>query len=389
MTTEERKRKREAFENEHRRPEQLEDSKAFDDGVPPQDQAPPHKAQPAWSMPAVTLRVLGAASAKILVELSMHPEETIQALKLRVAHETGFCVREQQLLHNGQVLPRQGTLEEALPGASTSSNVVELQLVRMTVPRLHLFKPCSAPELAERYGDFLSLQFGAGYGEESLYDVAANHLAMDSAPEHARRVADMLRSALGKASQKVLFCDLNGCSDADPVLGGEVVVISSPSEDPKEACLLALEVLNHNDGWEDSDNWVLAKVEGRDWNLHVKDKELANVWEDEEDEEGKEDQEYGEGKEDKECKECKDGEEGEEDKEGKEEGEGKDGEEGKADNSLEARIQAGTKIMAEHLTKHFCFEFDECVVERSAVIKGGYTNDGNIVGILTGSRMPL
>jgi len=56
---------------------------------------------------------------------------------------------------------------------------------------------------------------------------------------------------------------------------------------------------------------------------------------------------------------------------------------------LEARIQAGTKIMAEHLTKHFCFEFDECVVERSAVIKGGYTNDGNIVGILTGSRMPL
>merc|ERR1712232_370333 len=85
---------------------------------------------------------------------------------------------------------------------------------------------------------------------------------MGNAPAAAKKVAEALRSAMPNLDSLPL--NLNRFAGYDPKwAGGEVIVISSPGEDPKQSCIAALGVQEEHvkNMTEKSDAAFLSKME--------------------------------------------------------------------------------------------------------------------------------
>jgi len=146
---------------------------------------------------------------------------------------------------------------------------------------------------------------------------------MDSAPTTAGEVAN----DMAKAAPNLEDTRVDG-SESDE--NGEIIVISNAGDDPKLACFKALALLDRDPEDHDETNlWKSATVEMKNWGEHL---------------------EFGFNEDDPE--------------------------------DLDAGLLAITKVMAERLSGHFKFSFDEDVV-CAPVIYGGYAADGSIVGVLS------
>jgi len=245
-------------------------------------------------------------------------------------------MRIDKLLHDGKELAHSQMLQDA-----HMEEHANLYAIVCGIPRLHLYKPCSAMELAERRDRWA---FG---DDENLCKEGVQHCGMETAPETGREVAD----AISKAADIEEICIVRSESDD----AGSIVVISSPGPDPKRACLEALAVLEEGDfdgllsdyssdgGDEGLDSiWKRATLKKRDFQKCMQKGFTFSGY-----------------------RYKKDKHDDDDDPE-----------------NLAAKLWAVTKIMADTLTQHFVFSFTDAIVT-APVLFGGYASDGSIVGIVS------
>lgn len=256
---------------------------------------------------------------------------------------TGAGTLLQGLLADSQAISSMQTVAEL--GLSSGS---VLQAVVGKNPALYLFNPCSAVELAERYGSFLHPKC------KDVFDKSVMHRGMSEAPEAARDIATALAGAFGTVLQEFALD-----RDEDFDHGSEVIVISNASADTKQTCLDALGIPKEpsaeiaDDFPEKINNFYdLALVSAEDWSQHLehglRTKEPPDDNEDEEEDD-----------------------------------------EDKDDQKVPSELIAGTRLMAERLRDHFTFRFKAAqtdFIHEEPVIFGGFADDGSIVGVLTGQH---
>ena len=110
----------------------------------------------------------------------------------------------------------------------------EVKAVLNGKPELFLDKACSARLLGQRYGWD---NFGSGplfEAMEESVDADAQLRGIAEAPELAQEVA----KAMQESAPNLEYFPIVGSSECER--GGEVIIIASPGEDPKAACLRAL-----------------------------------------------------------------------------------------------------------------------------------------------------
>eukprot|EP00930_Biecheleria_cincta_P058498 TRINITY_DN44322_c0_g1_i1.p1 TRINITY_DN44322_c0_g1~~TRINITY_DN44322_c0_g1_i1.p1 ORF type:complete len:435 (-),score=95.61 TRINITY_DN44322_c0_g1_i1:119-1396(-) len=207
------------------------------------------------------------------------------------------------------------------PAADSASSGKRLKAASES-PVLHLFEPMSAQALSKKSGGCDGWCVGGG-SMENLCQPNVTHKGMSSVTAGAKKVAERMHKALADATLPA--------SESDTT--GRVIVISSPGEDVKDACLKALAIQKEVG---DTNIWELAEVTGKDWGAKADSGFLFN--------------------DDDECDD--DGED--EDK---------------------SKVKATTKIMAEQLGDHFEFNFSDAIIV-APVIYGGRVDDC-IVGVLS------
>lgn len=282
---------------------------------------------------SLVLKVNYAASGAELASLTWSSKGSVEDLKeeLRKKLEPGKVVRT--LLKENYPLP-DGTLEDAgVENGAILNAVIDVE------PILFLFKPCTASELCSRHQDWCAGE------EEDLVQSERAHLAMDQAPEVARKVAEELNEACpGLGGFQV-------CRSSEGDSPGELLVIANAGEDPKKSCLKALVFPKDSEEWQDKVDendpectglWALATLEKVEWKDYL-DKGF-NAHKDDDPETMVAD--------------------------------------GLSSEELEEYRKA-TKIMNEKLEKHFIFNFSDDA-QVAPMIWGGYASDGCIVGIISG-----
>lgn len=199
-------------------------------------------------------------------------------------------------------------------------------------PQLFVFgEPCSALELEKRHDDWCGPDIG---GSSDLCAADIMHGKMSDAPAASKEIAELLQKAMPNLQDTQMMMSSES-SD-----GGEVIVISSPGDDPKVACLKALAMKQGN--LEAASK--AATLLDMNWRDHA---EVG--FNRDPDEEFLPDEEFEDMEEDR---------------------------------QMFDDVLKGTGIMNDKLVKHFLFNFlDSFSV--APVIYGGYASDGNIVGILS------
>lgn len=233
---------------------------------------------------------------------------------LQIHLQPGFCIQE--LFYGVLVLENvQQTLVEAgLP----AEGCVRLTVVVGEYPTLHLFEACSGVELAERCGGWI---VGGAAATTCVAD-SVQHCSMSQAPCVAKHLAETLKDVCGPSLAKNQVVQSSEGSD-----GGEVVVIAGPGDDPKQACIKALAILDHIKNCHIESLWGEATLEEKHFSDCLENGESFHAYE--------------------------------------------------CDSFLRA-----TRVMVDHLSRHFEFNFSEKFVV-APVIYGGYASDGCIVGILS------
>lgn len=268
--------------------------------------------------------VINFVSGGILAKVAAEPSWSANRLKkvLQDYVEIGKTIKS--LLKGHEELSGEETLS-----SRGVSNGDSLQVVLVSVPTLHSFKPCSARELSSRRGCYGHWEIG-GESSEHIVEEGVQHRDMSCAPLVGREVACAMATA-APSLEKIMVVS----SESDE--RGEIIVISNPGDDAKLACIKALAILEVEPKMFKSPNiHDAACLEERDWNSYL-DRGFNMEDDDEEDE----------------------------DEEG------------------HSELLALTGIMAKQLTRHFHFSLDEGIVV-APVIFGGFASDGSIVGVLSG-----
>jgi len=260
------------------------------------------------------------------------------------------------------VLKPSDTLGEV--GLVTGSIV---QATVRSTPALYLGSPCSSAELSKRRGPWYVHTWGdcGGGGVAELVSGKMQHHLLDKAPADARAVATALQAAAPKLAEKRVCLADHGLE------GGEVIVIANAGEDPRKTCLQALRVRAQvedisDDLWESGECSLVSEEESRQktWMKYRHDEVYQNtLW-------GTStllDLDFNEGFKAT-CKHSSDD----------------------PDTVPEVEVIAAIKVLAEKTQRHFKFDFGDGgeihgdpVIAVAPVVYGGYTPDGNIVGILT------
>jgi len=291
------------------------------------------RAQVTAEASDIELRVV-LASGKELAKLSVSSSATGAELMQSVQERLEPGVSLQGLLTVGAPVSK----SQAVSEFSLESDGV-LQAVLGGSPTLHLFEPCSALELAKRYGEWLEM---IEVEVEGVFE-DLKHRSIEEAPSEARATAEALAKTFGSSLK-----DYPVDGDGAFYRGAEVVVISSPGADTKLACLRALGIREEPENMEaiaedffprDAKNFHdLAMVKPENWASHA-DRGICTR------------------------------------------------EEKNVETPAPQEILDGTRMMAERLKEHFVFRFraDElnCLYEEP-VLFGGFSGDGSIVGVLTG-----
>ncbi|CAE8623747.1 unnamed protein product [Polarella glacialis] len=255
-------------------------------------------------------------SGQTLATVTAGPSWTTADLKKLLGSHVTPDKRIESLMHGDRALG----LQETVAAAGLVSGVV-LQAVLIGVPLLHVFRPCSARELSERRGCGHMWLVG-GAGEVHIVADHVQHSGMDSAPQAGKEVATAMATVAPDLENIIVL-------HSESEESGEILVISSPGQDPKQACISALALLDRDPEMGESSPNIHehATLVSKDWNEHL---------------------ERGFS--------CMD--------------------------EAEGSLLAITKIMADSLEQHFEFSFDDEVVT-APVIYGGYASDGSIVGVLS------
>eukprot|EP00746_Dinoflagellata_sp_MGD_P008966 gnl/MRDRNA2_/MRDRNA2_118047_c0_seq1.p1 gnl/MRDRNA2_/MRDRNA2_118047_c0~~gnl/MRDRNA2_/MRDRNA2_118047_c0_seq1.p1 ORF type:complete len:321 (+),score=66.66 gnl/MRDRNA2_/MRDRNA2_118047_c0_seq1:90-1052(+) len=223
-----------------------------------------------------------------------------------------------------------GELEDSAPLAEAGlTNGVEVTAVIGARPKMHLTKPCSGTELAIRRNEWMCGSCPNGCGNGCFVAEGVQHGSIENVPEVAKQVAQELAIAFPEMETTEITLHTNFS------LGGEVIVITNPGEDPKKACFEALGVRV-----DDAFDYALEDAEVDYVDLKARLDSGFN-------------------------------------------------QDPAGDEFLgpplpqPAGIIAATKVMAESLCQTFEFNFAEGNITSAPVIYGGYTSDGCIVGILS------
>eukprot|EP00928_Gymnodinium_smaydae_P035724 TRINITY_DN25093_c0_g1_i1.p1 TRINITY_DN25093_c0_g1~~TRINITY_DN25093_c0_g1_i1.p1 ORF type:complete len:269 (+),score=37.33 TRINITY_DN25093_c0_g1_i1:106-912(+) len=227
-------------------------------------------------------------------------------------------MRISKLVHNGKELIDSHTLE-----CFVFDGKVELCATVCGAPALHLFEPCSALQLSHRLHSWRIDDFCGEFCESER-----QHCGMDSAPDIGREVAQDLANVAPDLKDIILI-------SSEWNAHGEVILISDPCADTKQACIEALAVLECK-----RTTPLEAVLEKSDFKRYL-DEYLEELIEEERHPEPK---------------------------------------------HIE-QLQAICDVMTNRLTNQFKFSFG-CDVMISPVIFGGYASDGSIVGLLS-ARMEL
>merc|ERR1719464_187590 len=254
---------------------------------------------------------------------------------------------DSKVFGDGQTAKELGLLGQSTP-------IVLTAVLAPLRPCLHLFNHCSAMELSERHDRWKVAGGPSSYwtgpdGEGNFCSPEVHHLSMDSAPALAQEVAEEIRAKFADGGLPLVTIG-NNYKTTD-----EVIVVSnpggSPEEWPKEGILRALGVRREDLRFAEEMNepieldsmiepgsgfnvWRKAEMHARDWST-----DLIGL--------SHKRKNFREG-----------------------------------DTEL-AKIIAITDVMAKRLTRHFQFSMSlrvECM--KAPIIRGGFTSDGHIVGVL-------
>lgn len=221
-----------------------------------------------------------------------------------------------------------GSLELQDEDVLSTAGLEETAMVTAVVvalPTLHLFKPCSARELSERRGCY---RMWCCQGV-SIVSEGVQHYSMEGvSPGTLEVVQEMAKAAPDLEITRVC----GGESDEN----GEIIVISNPGDDPKKACFQALKFIDLVE--DDVDLWKCTHLDERNWGEHLQCGFNINP---------KYQKRYQE---------------------------------------FDAGLLAITKLMSEHLSRHFEIDFSEKIVVAPSIY-GGYTDEGDIVAVLSGRVM--
>eukprot|EP00927_Polykrikos_kofoidii_P063657 TRINITY_DN58517_c0_g1_i1.p1 TRINITY_DN58517_c0_g1~~TRINITY_DN58517_c0_g1_i1.p1 ORF type:complete len:328 (-),score=55.40 TRINITY_DN58517_c0_g1_i1:190-1101(-) len=290
----------------------------------------PQVSEPLAKKPRVQVDVVDL-SGKSLVQLDVIASMTGIELKAEVGKHLDPCQYIQELIFHSVVL-NSSTLIEAGLVADGSSQIVNV--VVGSRPALHMFKPCSAAELANRY---VELNDFGEVSEIPVFKEPIQFMGMDKASLEAQRIANELSNALGTSLAEMFPSPFGGFLD------GQVIAISGVGSDLKKTCCEALGGINacawnddlddEEDVWEDvcCTNVDYSKVDDCPFVYEVDAENLS-------------------------------------------------------ENVMEC-AHAGQKVMAESLSKHFLFDFDCDKFKLFPEIYGGFASDGSIVGIMRANQM--
>jgi len=293
-----------------------------------EEQDLPQASEPLAKKPHVQVDA-AFPSGKSLVQLNVLASMTGIELKAEVGKHLDPCQCVQDLLFDSIALTSSTLIEAGLVADGSP------QLVTVIVgsrPALHMFKPCSAAELAKRYVELND------FGEVSnipVFKEPVQFMGMDKASLEAQRVANELSNALGTCLAEMFPSPFDGFLD------GQVIAISGVGSDLKKTCCEALGGINacawDGDLDDEEDAWKC---------VYCKDLDYSNV---------------------DDCPFVYDAED-------------------LSENVMEC-ARAGQKVMAENLSKHFLFEFDCDRFKLFPEIYGGFASDGSIVGIMRANQM--
>ncbi|CAE8597154.1 unnamed protein product [Polarella glacialis] len=257
-------------------------------------------------------------SGQTLATVTAGPSWTTADLKQLPGSHVTPDKRIGSLMHGDRELG----LQETVAAAGLVSGAV-LQAVLVGVPLLHVFRPCSARELSERRGCGFGFKWlVGGSGEGHIVADHVQHSGMDSAPQAGKEVATAMATVAPNLENIIVL-------HSESQESGEILVISNPGQDPKQACISALALLDRDPEMGESSPNIHehATLVSKDWNEHL---------------------ERGFS--------CMD--------------------------EAEGSLLAITKIMADSLEQHFEVSFEDEVVT-APVFYGGYASDGSIVGVLS------
>jgi len=296
-----------------------------------EEQDLPQVSEPLAKKPRVQVDV-AFSSGKSLVQLNVLASTTGIELKAEVGKHLDPCQCIQDLIFHSVAL-NSSTLIGAGLVADGSPQIVTV--VVGSHPVLHMFKPCSAAELAKSY---VELNDFGEVSEIPVFKEPVQFIGMDKASLEAQRIANELSNALGTGLAEMFPSPFGGFCK------GQVIAVSGVGSDLKKTCGQALGGINAS-AWDDGD---LEDEEDAWDDVFCKDLDISNVddcpWVDEVDAEDL------------------------------------------PENVMEC-ARAGQKVMAENLSKHFLWEFDCDRFKLFPEIYGGFASDGSIVGIMRGRQM--